>query len=94
MTRRRRHAGSPCRAGQVSEPERIARTVEHLSARRERRVDVDEPTGILTHHLDLGTDAWDFLHELCARTRVHKAARWLDVRRAFGDGSVRMGYAG
>ena len=72
----------------------IARTIEHLAARRERRVDVDEPTGILTHHLDFAGDAWAFLHELCARTRAHGAVAWMDAGRLFGDVSTRMRYSG
>lgn len=63
----------------------VARTVEHLAARREARVDPNEPTGILTHHLDLGDEAWSFLDQLCARTRDHGAALWLRAERVFGE---------
>ena len=63
----------------------VARTVEHLAARREGRVDPEEPTGILTHHLDLTNEAWAFLDELSARTRAHAAAHWLSAERVFGE---------
>ena len=46
--------------------------------------DPAEPTGILTHHLDLDAPAWAFLAELFARTREHGAATWLDVDAVFG----------
>ncbi|MEP7064066.1 MAG: polysaccharide deacetylase family protein [Betaproteobacteria bacterium] len=59
------------------------RCVAHLRARREAAVDAAEPTGILTHHLDLGADAWQFLDMLLQRTRGHAAAAWLDVTAAF-----------
>lgn len=58
--------------------------VEHLAARRRGTVDGDEPTGLLTHHLVHAADAWDFVAELLQRTAARAAARWLDVRHAFG----------
>jgi len=64
----------------------IDRVVGHLRARREGSADPAEPTGILTHHLDLGDAAWEFLAQLFARTRAHTAAAWLDVVRVFGVG--------
>ena len=62
----------------------IGRLVALLAARRSGEADADEPTGVLTHHLELGDDALDFLGELMRRTRDHGAAAWLDVRDAFG----------
>ena len=58
--------------------------LEHLKARREGRADVSEPSGILTHHLDLDDAGWRFLTELMARTREHGAVEWLSVNAAFG----------
>ena len=66
----------------------IDRLVDHLRSRRERAVDPSEPTGILTHHLDLDAAGWQFLGDLFARTREHAAATWLDVHAAFGTGSA------
>ena len=62
----------------------IGRLVEHLKARREGTVDQAEPTGILTHHLDLDGAAWQFLGELFLRTRAHAAATWIDAHAVFG----------
>ena len=58
--------------------------VDHLNARREGTADPSEPTGILTHHLDLSDAAWNFLTGLIARTREHGAVTWLDAGAAFG----------
>jgi hypothetical protein len=62
----------------------IDRLVLHLAARREGTVDPSEPTGLLTHHLDLDAAAWRFLADLFAHTRQHGAATWIDVHAAFG----------
>ncbi len=61
----------------------IARLVLHLAARREGSVDAGEPTGILTHHLDLGENAWAFLQELFRRTRNHPGANWMRADEVF-----------
>jgi hypothetical protein len=61
----------------------IDRVVAHLRARREGAADTDEPTGVLTHHLDMGAPAWEFLTALVARTR-EQGAVWIDARVAFG----------
>ena len=61
----------------------IDRLVAHLRARRLRAVDPAEPTGVLTHHLDLQDEAWQFVAELIARTRAHGAATWIDAGTAF-----------
>jgi len=63
----------------------LERLIIHLQARRERREDADEATGVLTHHLDMTAAGWDFLIELVSRTREQGAA-WIDVRSAFGMG--------
>jgi hypothetical protein len=65
----------------------IGRLVEHLQARRNGRADRSEPTGILTHHLDLNVDAWVFLHELFERSCQHAATAWLDARELFDVGT-------
>ena len=62
----------------------IERLVAHLKARREGSADPSEPSGILTHHLDLDAAAWQFLAELFARTRAHGGASWVDAHMAFG----------
>lgn len=50
--------------------------VEHLHTRRDRTVDAGEPTGVLTHHLVMQSDAWDFLRGLFAATRQHPSCLW------------------
>jgi predicted deacetylase len=62
----------------------IDRLISHLRARRDGSVDPDEPTGVLTHHLDMSDAGWDFLIELVARTR-ERGAEWLDVQSVFGS---------
>ncbi len=54
----------------------------HLRARRARTVDADEPTGLLSHHLDLDEPGWAFLARFIETTRSHTGVRWLDGRRA------------
>jgi hypothetical protein len=66
----------------------LERLLEHLQARREGRADASEPSGILTHHLDLDDAGWRFLAALMARTREHGAAEWQDVRAAFAAGGA------
>lgn len=50
--------------------------VAHLAARREGRADADEPTGILTHHLDHDAVGWAFVERLVVRLAGHPAVRW------------------
>jgi len=71
-------------------PKRASRLIDeitsHLAARRADEVDTDEPTGVLTHHLDHGDESWDFLDELFAVTHEHPAARWLSPKEALDAG--------
>ncbi|MEP6655722.1 MAG: polysaccharide deacetylase family protein [Betaproteobacteria bacterium] len=67
----------------------IDRLVAHLQARRERTADPLEPSGILTHHLDVDHAAWEFLAQLMAHTRAHDAVAWLDARAAFAPAETR-----
>lgn len=48
----------------------------HLAARREGRADPAGPTGLLTHHRDMGPDFWIFVEEWLARLAEHPAARF------------------
>jgi hypothetical protein len=47
--------------------EAIDRVTAHLRARREGAADADEPTGLLTHHLDMSEAGWAFAEELVTR---------------------------
>jgi len=69
----------------------VERVVAHLRSRREGGADSDEPTGVLTHHLDMDAAAWEFLVELVARTREGGAV-WVDALEAFGGGSAASAY--
>ncbi len=51
--------------------------VEHLKAKRTAQADETEPTCVLTHHLVMDKDAWDFMDNLLAMTTAHPAATWL-----------------
>ncbi len=57
--------------------------VDHLSARRQGRVDREEPSGILTHHLDHDDESWTFLERLFRAAGKHPAARWLSAAEIF-----------
>ncbi len=60
----------------------LGRLAAHLAARRDAHVDSAEPTGVLTHHLDFGPDAWEFMRSLAAATR-HPGVAWVDAAAAF-----------
>ncbi|MFQ6022929.1 MAG: polysaccharide deacetylase family protein [Acidiferrobacterales bacterium] len=60
----------------------LGEVVAHLEARRAEQVDPDEPTGLLTHHLDHDRECWHFLEAFLNRTQKHLAVHWLDAREA------------
>lgn len=72
--------------GFAGAPACLAALVGHLAARRTGAADPDEATGLLTHHLVTGEDAWDFVGALLARTRCHAGARWIGAAEAFSAG--------
>jgi len=49
----------------------------HLVARREGRISFAEPTGFLTHHLETGSDIWDFTDQLFDRLAHQGVAQWI-----------------
>lgn len=69
----------------VGEDAAAGRIATHLAQRRERRVDADEPTGLLTHHLDFDADAWRFVATLLEQTLRHPAVDWIAAEAAFSD---------
>lgn len=54
----------------------------HLGARRRRQADADEPTGILSHHLQHDQACWVFLEQLFERTQQRGNVRWLSIDEA------------
>lgn len=48
----------------------------HLADRREGLVDRDEPTGMVTHHLQTSDEVWDFMDRLLDHLS-HRSARWV-----------------
>ena len=71
----------------VGEAKAAADLAGHLAARRERRVDATEPTGLLTHHLDFDDTAWQFVDRLLSMTLRHRAAEWIGAAAAFASRS-------
>jgi len=69
----------------IGEGAALGGIVGHLKARRLAKVDAEEPTGILTHHLvqDDATD--EFLCRLVAITSEHPAARWIAAAEVFAN---------
>ena len=61
----------------------ITQLIEHLQARRDGVVDADEPTGFLTHHIDLDAAAWDFCAGLVELINNHGAAQWRSPQDLF-----------
>lgn len=61
----------------------LGQVMSHLSKRRRRDVDADEPTGLLTHHLVHDAHGWAFVHEFVERTVTHPAVRWLNAAYVF-----------
>jgi hypothetical protein len=62
--------------------------VGHLEARRLGRVDPDEPTGLLSHHLVHDPATWRFLEKLRDFLANQAAARLLDPPAAFESGKL------
>ncbi len=66
--------------GFVGEPAALAALVAALA--RARTV-VDEPVGLLSHHLVMDAGAWDFLRSLCGRTTKMPGMRIRPARELF-----------
>lgn len=59
----------------------------HLRAKRTGLADPGEPSGVLTHHLEMDEAAWEFMNALVEATTTHEACRWLAAKDIFPDGS-------
>jgi len=60
---------------------------DHLSRRRLGAADLDEPTGILSHHLSLDEAAWCFLADLLAFLARHPGACLRSADEVFAPGN-------
>ncbi len=54
----------------------LAQALAHLAAKRTRRADPGEPTGLLTHHLAHDEAAWQFTERFIAATKLHRGVQW------------------
>ncbi len=70
--------------GFVGTAQALEQVLDHLAARRAAPLHADEPTGLMTHHLDHDAACWRFLAEFLRRTTAHPAARWLSAPALFG----------
>ncbi len=65
----------------------LDRLISHLRRRRagppDGDIDVAEPTGLLTHHLDHDSEHWRFLDALFRHTVSHPAVHWLSATELF-----------
>jgi len=66
--------------GFIEESKAIEAIQLHLLGRRAGILDGNEPTGILTHHLDQSADVWDFCRRLFLCLNRHPATQWLDAK--------------
>lgn len=51
--------------------------VNHLKEKRTGVADKSEPTCLLTHHLEMDRDAWQFIEDIFALTTAHTGVTWL-----------------
>ena len=67
----------------TGEQKSIAMVCEHLQMRRTNVTRTDEPTGLLTHHLDMDEQSWQFVARLGEIITAHPAAKWCHPRAIF-----------
>ena len=65
----------------------IKQLLEHLAAKRTGMADPDEPTGYLTHHIDMDEDAWEFSTRLTKLVNEHSGAQWVPPSVIFKETS-------
>ena len=65
--------------GFIGEQKAIEAIQLHLLGRRVGILDSEEPTGILTHHLDQSPEVWQFCRKLFTQLNQHPAVEWLDA---------------
>lgn len=67
----------------TGEEKSIAMICEHLKLRRTNKIQLNESTGLLTHHLDMDEPSWLFVHQLGKMLKAHPAAQWCDPKTLF-----------
>ena len=65
--------------GYIGDFPAIAVLIQHLVAKRTGYRDLDEPTGLLTHHLVQNERVWRFVEGLLQFLNDHPAASWCSV---------------
>ncbi len=61
----------------------INQLVDHLRAKRIGLADTDEPSGFLTHHVDLDEQGWQFCQQLTDCVEQHAGAQWVPPSELF-----------
>ena len=57
--------------------------LNHLQQRRSGQADINEATGILTHHIDMDEASWDFCSRIETLISQHAAAQWCSAAELF-----------
>lgn len=55
----------------------IGKLTEHLKLKRTGQIDITEPCGLMTHHLDHDPACWDFLQRFFSWCHEHEKVQWL-----------------
>ncbi len=63
----------------------LAQVIAHLRAKRQGTADPGEPTGLLTHHVDMDDATWDFVSDLLRTLTQHPATEVFTAREVFCD---------
>lgn len=63
--------------GFAGEAPALGAAIAHLAARRTGAADMEEPTGLLTHHRDHDEACWAFIARFRAAIDLHPAALWV-----------------
>lgn len=67
----------------------LEQLISHLRLRREFAIFRDEPTGLLTHHLDHTPAVWDFCQQLIEQLATNAQVRWLSACDIWSGSSTR-----
>jgi len=70
--------------GFTGEEKALSDIVTHLAAKRLGSADANEPTGLLTHHLDHDEASWTFVEKLLHWTREQDSVKWPQLTDVFG----------